>query len=268
MHPSLGPKIGEGATADVHAWGAGRVVKLYKAGTPRRLCVHEVRVTRAIYAAGGLAPEVFEELSIEGRAGVVMARLDGPTLIQTMKSEAVSYTHAGAVLAGCLHAVHAAPPPSCLMRLRDYVVSSLQRNRGTLSERISAGLVELIDQLSPGDGLCHGDPNPGNVIMTAEGPKLIDWIAALRAPPGFDLASAHVMLTELAPHTSDNPERPRAVNAAMQTAYAGLAGASPAELAATVTPYLPVVRALALLSGAVPAHAARLVQHLEADFPA
>lgn len=268
MHQSLGAKLGEGATAEVYAWGAGRVVKLFKAGIPHRICMHEARMTRAIFAAGALAPEVFEEATIDGRAGLVMERLDGPTLMQATKSKVVSYAEAGAILAERLYLVHGTPPPSDVPVLRDYMVSSLRRARDALSNSVAAGILALIDRLPPRDGLCHGDPNPGNLIMTTEGPKLIDWIAAMRAPAVLDLASAHVVLTELAPHIADDPERPRAVNAAMQSAYAELAGTSPAALTASVEPYLPVVRALVVLGGAVPAQGARLVQRLDADFPA
>lgn len=35
MRGSLGEKLGEGVFADVHAWGPGRVVELFKAGVPR-----------------------------------------------------------------------------------------------------------------------------------------------------------------------------------------------------------------------------------------
>lgn len=268
LHQSLGAKIGEGATADVYAWAPGRVVKLFKAGIPHRISLHEARMTRAVFAAGAFAPEVFEAVTVEGRPGVVMARLDGPTLMQATKSKAVSYAEAGAILARSLHSVHATTPPPDVPVLRDYMVSTIRRARGSLPNSVAAGVLALIDRLSPRDGLCHGDPNPGNVIMTQDGPKLIDWIAAMRAPAALDLASAQVMLTELAPHIADDPERPRAVNAAMQAAYSGLAGTSGPALAASVEPYLPVVRALALLGGAVPAQSARLLQRLQADFPA
>ncbi len=267
MHGALGERIGEGATADIHAWAPGRIVKLFKADMPRALCAYEAAITRAAHAAGALAPEVFEEVEIEGRAGLVMARLDGPTLMQLVKSKAVSFAEAGAVLAARLRVVHAAPPPPGVPLLQDYAVHTLRRARGLIAAHVVDAILALIDRLSPGDGLCHGDPNPGNVIMTADGPRLIDWIAALRAPAAFDLASAHVLLTELAPFVADDPERPRAVNAALQAAYADLAGTTPAALAAMVSPYLPIVRALALISGAVPAHRERLVRRLGMDFP-
>jgi tRNA A-37 threonylcarbamoyl transferase component Bud32 len=268
MHRSLGVKIGEGATADVYEWAPGQIVKLFKVGVPHHISRHEARVTRAIHAAGAVAPEVFDEIVVEGRIGLVIARLDGPTLMQATKVKSVSYAEAGAILADRLYPVHAMSLLPDVPLLHDYTKSCLGRASGVLSNHVVAGVLDLIDRLSPRDGLCHGDPNPGNVIMTADGPKLIDWIAALRAPAEFDLASAHVLLTELAPHIADDPARPRAINAAIQATYARLAGTSPAALAATVEAYLPIVRVLLLLNGAAPAHRARLVQRLEMDFRA
>ncbi len=36
--------------------------------------------------------------------------------------------------------------------------------------------------------VCHGDVHPGNVIMAADGPVLIDWDLMCLAPPGWDHA--------------------------------------------------------------------------------
>jgi hypothetical protein len=83
--------------------------------------------------------------------------------------------------------------------------------------------------------------------MTTEGPRLIDWTGAVRAPAAFDLACSHVVLAELAPERADDPQRPRAINAAMQSEYARLAGLSPAALTAAMTAYLPIARVFALL---------------------
>src|SRR5215831_14671043 len=43
----LGEKIGEGGSADIHAWAPGQVVKLFKPGGERRLSRHEAQMTRA-----------------------------------------------------------------------------------------------------------------------------------------------------------------------------------------------------------------------------
>ncbi len=264
MRGSLGEKVGEGAFADVHAWAPGQVVKLFKAGVRQRVCRWEARMTRAVFAAGGPAPEVLGEVTLEGRFGIVLPRLDGPTLLQHYRSGAITFEQAGAILATLCLAVHKTPPPPDVLPLRDHMEGSLRLNGGTLPKHIATGILALIERLSPGDGLCHTDIHPGNVIMTAEGPRLIDWTGTVRAPAALDLASAHVSLAEIAPELADNPERPRAVNAAVQSEYARLAGMSPAALAAAMEPYLPIARVSLLLAGAVPNLRERLLQRVEA----
>ena len=101
------------------------------------------------------------------------------------------------------------------------------------------------------------------MIMTADGPRIIDWTGAVRAPAALDLASCHILLSELAPEVVDNPQRPRAVNVAAQSEYARLAGMSEAALTAAIEPYLPIVRVF-FLGGVVPAQRERLIQRVEA----
>ena len=90
MRGSLGEKIGEGAYADVHAWAPGRVVKLFKPGFPQRYAWWEARMARAAFAAGAPAPEMFDEVTLEGRFGIVLRRFDGPTLLHLSRSGAMT----------------------------------------------------------------------------------------------------------------------------------------------------------------------------------
>jgi Ser/Thr protein kinase RdoA (MazF antagonist) len=264
MRGSLGEKIGEGAYAEVHAWAPGQVLKLFKSGFPRRHSWWEARMTRAVFASGAPAPEVFDEVTLEGRFGVVLQRLDGPTLLQLSRSGAMTREQTGAILATLAISVHDIAPPPDVLSLRDMMAGS-SRLSSALPEHIATGILTLIERLAPGDGLCHGDLWPGNVIMTADGPRLIDWGGATRAPASLDLACCHVLLSELAPETADDPERPRAVNAAVQSEYARLAGMSPAALTAAMEPYLPIVHVRVLLGPAgSPALRERLIQRVEA----
>ena len=41
--------------------------------------------------------------------------------------------------------------------------------------------------------VCHGDVHPGNVVMTDDGPVLLDWDLLCAGPPGWD----HAMLLRL-----------------------------------------------------------------------
>jgi len=261
---SLGEKIGEGVCADVHAWAPGQVVKLFKSGMSRRLSWHEVHMTHAVFAAGGPAPEVLGLVTLEGRLGFVLPRFDGPTLLQLTRTGAMTRGQAGAILAELCLAVHKTPPPSDVLTLRDWVNVWMKGTSGRLPPHIATGILDLIDRLPPDDELCHGDLHPANVIMTAEGPRLVDWTSSVRGRAAFDLAHSHILLTEFAAEAADDPERPRAVNEALQSEYARLAGVSPTALTAAIESYLPISSVLFLLGGAFPAHRERLLQRIEA----
>jgi tRNA A-37 threonylcarbamoyl transferase component Bud32 len=265
MAASLGEKIGEGTTADIHAWAPGQVVKLFKAGVPARLGKHEARMTRAAFAQGAPAPEVYGEVNLDGRFGFVMRRFDGPTLRDLILTKEVTPEQAGTMLATLYMSVHRTRPPPKVVSLRDWIEAVSRQSVDVLPRDIAAGVLELIDRLPVAEGLCHTDLHPGNVIMTTSGPKIIDWVCAVRAHTVFDLGRCHVSLTELVPDDAD-PELPRSIDLAVQSEYARLSGTAPAELTATMEPYLPIVRAFVLLQRrpATPAQRETLIQRVAA----
>lgn len=264
MQGSLGEKIGEGAYSEAYAWAPGQVVKLFKPGLPQRMSAFEVHMIRAVHAVGVPVPEVFGEVTLDGRFGIVLQRLDGPTLLQLTRTGAVTFEQAGAIVAELAMSVHKSPLPPEVLSMRQYMKAQLRHDDGKLPKHIATQILALIDRLPPGDRLCHTDLSPGNVIMTAEGPKLVDWIAAMRGPAVLDLGFLRVILSELGPELADNPERPRATDAAAQSEYARLAGMSVAELSAAMEPYLPIVRAFVVLGNAVPSLREPLIRRIEA----
>ena len=109
MQGSLGEKIGEGAFSEAYAWAPGQVVKLFKAGVSHQFGRHEVRMIRAVLAAGLPVPEVFGEVTLDGRFGIVLQRLDGPTLWQLSRTRAVTFEQAGAIVAALAMSVQRRP---------------------------------------------------------------------------------------------------------------------------------------------------------------
>jgi Ser/Thr protein kinase RdoA (MazF antagonist) len=268
MRAGVGEKIGEGASADIHVWGPGQIVKLFKADVSPRLGPHEARMTRAAFAAGAPAPEVLDEVTLEGRFGIVLPRFDGPTLLQLLMTRAMTHEQVGATLATLYRSVHEVTAPPDVVSLRDWMDAVSRRSGDVLPKDIARRVLGMIDHLPPGDGLCHADLHPGNVIMTADGPRIIDWAGAIRAHFVVDIGRCHVTLSELVPEGAD-PEPPRAINAAVQSQYARLAGMSLAELTATMRPFLPVLRALVLFQRrpTSPAQQARLIERIAAALP-
>jgi tRNA A-37 threonylcarbamoyl transferase component Bud32 len=256
-----GHKIGEGAFADVHAWAPGHVIKLFRHGVSHRLVAHEARMTRAASAAGLPAPAVFGEEVVDGRFGIVLSHFDGPTLLHLSRTGAMPPEDVGAVLATLAYAIHRTPPPVEVPTLEMFMKSSLRVS--DIPEHIAQGILSLIKRLAPNDGLCHADLHPGNVIMTTDGAKLVDWMGMVRAPAAFDLAVCHFLLSEFISERVDDPERPRAINAAMQREYARLAGDSVPGLVASMEPCLPIARVSPIFAGLPLAQRQRLIESIE-----
>jgi Ser/Thr protein kinase RdoA (MazF antagonist) len=144
---------------------------------------------------------------------------------------------------------------------------SLQLPDAHIPKHIAHGVLARIDGLPPDERLAHCDLHPGNVIMTTEGPRLIDWTGAKRGGAALDLAVCHFIWNELVVEGFGAPEQQQALGAAMQSEYARLAGVSLEALRVAVKAHLPVVRVFFLLGGmARPATRERLLQRLDADF--
>jgi hypothetical protein len=104
------------------------------------------------------APEMFDEVTLEGRFGIVLQRLDGPTLLQLLQTRS---EQVGTILASLYTSVHRTPPPQDVVSLRDWIDAASQTSRYILPKHIVTGVLTLIDRLPPGDRLCHADLHPG-----------------------------------------------------------------------------------------------------------
>ncbi|MFI6904314.1 phosphotransferase [Nonomuraea sp. NPDC050394] len=148
--------IGKGRTADVFALSPTKVLRRYRDGDT---ALDEARVMEHVRAQGYPVPEVFDATETD----LVMTRLHGPTMFEV------------------------------LVR-KPWKVAGHGRLLGRLHDRLHA--IEAPDWLdpSPGDRVLHLDLHPLNVIMTPDGPSVIDWCNAAAGEPAFELATTYLTL--------------------------------------------------------------------------
>jgi tRNA A-37 threonylcarbamoyl transferase component Bud32 len=188
----IGPPIATGATADIHEWRNGQVLKLYRGGVPRAVGTREARITRALYEAGVRVPAVGELIEVNGRLGLPMEKLSGPTLASRLE-DSESGTRAGSVAAEVHVAMHALTEGSLqTMRVQFRWVIE----RGSLSTQQKERVLSAMEALPDGDRICHGDFHAGNILMTESGPVVIDCPIAHRGNPRADVAQTCVAMTE------------------------------------------------------------------------
>jgi len=114
-HPSspypLDQPIAAGRTAEIYAWGEGRVLKLTRPDFPAYLADQEWRNALAAWQLGAPAPKPFELLEIDGRRGVVFERIQGLNLLQAILRKPLRLGEYARLLARQQAALHAIPAP-------------------------------------------------------------------------------------------------------------------------------------------------------------
>jgi aminoglycoside phosphotransferase (APT) family kinase protein len=164
-----GTLVGAGRNADVFDVGGGRVLRRYRDGREARRVDSEAQVMMRARASGVPVPEVFE---VSG-SDIVMERAVGPTMLDAVGRRPWT-ARANARLLARLHSIVHQVPASALDGL-------------DLPPR---------GETSPGDSdvLLHGDLHPMNVILTRNGPMIIDWEGATCGPAVADIALTWAIL--------------------------------------------------------------------------
>jgi aminoglycoside phosphotransferase (APT) family kinase protein len=192
--PSLAAlsKVGEGREAEIFDWDAGRVLRLLRPGFEAWRLEREATALSAAHAAGAPVPIVHERVSVDGRPGLVMERLDGQDLLTRLGSKPWTGP-AAARLLGRLHAeLHAVIAPDELPAVKDVLRQALASE--LVPSELAATSLQRLDDLPDGDRLCHGDFHPANVLLTPHGPRVIDWHAGTRGHPAADVARTRILV--------------------------------------------------------------------------
>jgi len=166
--PSPGPLIASGRAADVYDIGDGRVLRRYR--EPSTTIEYERRVMRFVAEQGVRVPKVFD-LSADHLADrdIVMERIDGLTMLDDFEARPWKLFSHVRLLARVQREINALVAPNWMV---------------TPS---AAAATKRRD-----DSVMHLDLHPMNVMITDDGPVVIDWTNAAGGPAGFDAALTYV----------------------------------------------------------------------------
>jgi len=230
-------RIGVGRTAEVYAWGDGKVLKLFQPWHPEPWAESESRSTAAAYEAGLPAPRVYGLERVGGRLGVVLERVEGPSLLQLLSARPWRV----AAIARRLAEVHAAIHARRVEGLTPLAQHLRWRiDRAALPEALRSRTLDALERLPAGDAVCHGDLHPDNVVLTPRGPVVIDWPEISTGHPLADVARTSLMLRIASPPHGRLRLALRAgrriLHAVYLRRYLELTGRHPEELAPFLLP--------------------------------
>jgi aminoglycoside phosphotransferase (APT) family kinase protein len=185
--------IAEGRTAEVYRWDDRHILKLYREWCPPDWVEYEARIARAVYAAGVPTPAAGEIVELAGRRGLIYERLEGKSMLQEINARPWTLLQQARALAE-LQATINRQSISGLPLYRDRLAYDIRQTEH-LDQRLQTQALALLSSLPSGTNLCHGDYHPGNVLITQNGPVVIDWITASAGSPWTDAARTSLILT-------------------------------------------------------------------------
>ena len=161
---ATGKLLGSGRVNDVYEIDGAWVLRRNREGWGD--AVAEGAVIEHVRAHGYPVPRV--RLADSTRTDLVMERLAGPTMLQACLAGSLSAEEAGATVADLLRRLHAVPA------------------RNSADGRV-----------------LHLDLHPDNVMLTPDGPHVIDWSNAEEGHPSLDWGISAVILAQVA--VDDHP---------------------------------------------------------------
>ena len=247
-----GEFLGEGAGALVYAWGDGQVAKVFKPEQGLGSAGYEAIVTAVVHASGAPCARIEAIEVVDGRPALIMRRLQGRTLLDLMldgRATGDDVVRALAQASWDLHGPRFVAP--ALQTIQDYVRNcDWELERAGVPGDLRAAVQDRARAMPVCDTIVHGDLHPGNTVMTAGGPVLIDWTSAMRADPMVDVARTYLTLAvfpiaDAIFGPSFDKEgflvaRP-SLGQAFLEAYASLAGLPSEQLTERMGPWLPIM---------------------------
>ena len=191
----VGTAFAAGRLSTLHAFGRDTVVKLYPVSMPLAEIEAERDLGMAVERSGLAVPAVQPRLvsTPDGRVGIVLERVDGPLLHEAIGERPLRVFQVARQLADLHRRVHAVAGLPGLPR-QDEI---LARKIGTCTD-LDLGerrrLLAMLEALPAGHALCHGDFHAANVVASARGPVILDWVDACTGNALGDVARSWVVM--------------------------------------------------------------------------
>ncbi|MDU0201080.1 phosphotransferase family protein [Paenibacillus sp. MAH-36] len=198
----LGKRIGLGSSCEVYEWmDSNKVVKLFNLDTQADAVQREFRNCYIAWENGLSTARPFEQVSWEGRHGIVFEKIEGETFLDRIFEGLYAFRtfdfnepdHDLRKLAAVLNDIHQIKVTGIATEQIKHLKSIIGHPAVFTDDELSA-IHTYMDQLPVQRQFCHGDTNPGNVIIKNNKMYMVDWMHAIIGNPAADVAEVCVMI--------------------------------------------------------------------------
>lgn len=168
-------------------------LKVFNEGFSKADILNEALNQARVEETGLRIPELKEVTTIEGKWTIVTEYIKGKTLAQLMKDNPDKYDEYLEMFVDLQLEMHSKTCPM-LGKLKDKMNRKIGQT--DLNATVRYDLHTRLEAMPKHNKLCHGDFNPSNVIVTADGtPFIIDWSHATQGNASADAALTYLQFS-------------------------------------------------------------------------
>lgn len=206
---TLGPRIGQGKTAEVFIWEGNKIIKLFRSRSFDTLLEVEWELSRTVQELQLAVPAVYGLETVDGKKGIVYERIDGPTLTARIAQKPWQLKKLARQMAS-LHAAvgrQAGVGLPSQKQLLEYNITHAKQ----LTQEEKDAVIRCLHELPEGRQACHGDFHPDNILLSSRGPVVIDWTTGSCGHPAADAARTELILN----YAALPPSMPKLIRAVL-----------------------------------------------------
>ena len=184
--------VGQGRHSTVYEYPDNQVLKVLPADTGRTVAEEELSKTKLVKEYGVECPCAHRVIEEDGRYGILIDHVHGPNYLEWMQQHPSALNKLIALFVQEQHEIHMHKVPE-LPPVKELLWNKI--NGCAVIPQESKHLLFLqMKKLPDGEHLCHMDYHPENIVVSLDGPLVIDWADAGKGNYLADVAMTSVLL--------------------------------------------------------------------------
>ena len=187
----------KGGTGECYRIDQDTILKLYYEGFPEERILNEKEGAKAALVAGVPTAISYWLVQAGQRQGVLYELVQGKTLSEVIYEKGISQARElGRTFADIALTLHHAEVKKTDLPPATLTVRKAIQGAEYIPDEVMKRVLGFMDELDTFQQYVHGDYHPNNVIMTKDGPILVDMGGFSIGCPMFDLATCYFSLFE------------------------------------------------------------------------
>ncbi|MDR2833401.1 MAG: phosphotransferase [Streptococcaceae bacterium] len=183
-------------SAEIYAWEGNCLLKLFNEGFDQELISMEELNTTETFNAGVSLVECFGTVSIEGRTGIILSKVEGVTLLGMIFGDVVPADETTKIAVDLHLKMHQATSDK-IINFKDRVRYAINtKAMDFLTEDLKQEALARLNSLPDGNQILHLDCHHDNMMSNGTDHTIIDWTTAATGVPAIELATMNYLFNE------------------------------------------------------------------------